>query len=297
MDFNLEHLRAFICVARLENLSAAAKELGATQPNLGRQMTALQKQVRLSLFSRHSRGIRLTKQGEEFLRVCEDIVGQLAQRTDLIREKDSAPEGTLKIVTGVGTTEAILDNLPQFSQKFPKVDFSFLSTTEIYQFLTGDADVGIIPISYSDPEITQHLLYELNLRIYASPKYLKEHSTPKSLEDLNSHKLIVYSGGDRALEEINIHLYKSNKNLHPFIKVNNGISLRKALLNGLGIGPYGYEENLVKTNFLVDLFPDMADHKIPYYFTYHRRLEGSPKVQAFHEFMNQIAKIWQRPIL
>ena len=131
MAFNLEHLRSFVVVAREGNLSSAAKLLGTTQPNLGRQMTSLQNEVRLTLFSRHSRGVRLTKQGEDFLTVCEDIVGQLAQRTDLIREKDSAPEGNLKIVTGVGTTEAILHNLPLFSQKFSKINFTFLSMTEI----------------------------------------------------------------------------------------------------------------------------------------------------------------------
>ncbi len=55
LDFNLDRLRSFIVVARTGNLSAAAKELGTTQPNLGRQMTALEKEVRLTLFSRHSR--------------------------------------------------------------------------------------------------------------------------------------------------------------------------------------------------------------------------------------------------
>ncbi len=61
MDFNLERLRTFIVVARAGTLSAAARELGTTQPNVGRQMSALEKEVRLVLLSRHSRGLRLTK--------------------------------------------------------------------------------------------------------------------------------------------------------------------------------------------------------------------------------------------
>ena len=63
MDFNLHHLRSFIIVARTGNLSAAAYELNTTQPNLGRQMTALEKEVNLVLFARHPRGLGLTKQG------------------------------------------------------------------------------------------------------------------------------------------------------------------------------------------------------------------------------------------
>ena len=183
MDFNLDKLRAFIVVARMGNLSSAAKELGTTQPNLGRQMTALQNEVNLTLFFRHSRGLSLTKHGEDFLNVCKDIVGQLIQKVDIIREKDLFPEGNLKIITGLGTTEEILGSLAKFSNKFPKVDFTFLSTIEIYQFHIGEADVGIIPIYYSDPDIVQEILYESRLRIYASPYYLEKNSIPKCIED------------------------------------------------------------------------------------------------------------------
>jgi DNA-binding transcriptional LysR family regulator len=46
----LTHLKSFLTVARKGNLSAAAKELGCTQPNLGRQMTALAKEVGMEHF-------------------------------------------------------------------------------------------------------------------------------------------------------------------------------------------------------------------------------------------------------
>jgi DNA-binding transcriptional LysR family regulator len=93
LDFNLNHLRSFIVVSRTGNLSAAAKELGTTQPNLGRQMTALEKEVNLVLFVRHSRGLALTKQGQDFLDLCQRIVGQLAQETNVIRDRDLEPQG------------------------------------------------------------------------------------------------------------------------------------------------------------------------------------------------------------
>jgi hypothetical protein len=32
------------------------------------------------------------------------------------------------------------------------------------------------------------------------------------------------------------------------------------------------------------------------YYTYHKRLEGSPKVNAFHDFLKkEVVKVWQRP--
>ena len=295
MDFNLDRLRAFVIVARTGNLSAAAKELCTTQPNLGRQMTALEKEVGLTLFVRHSRGLSLTKQGEEFLALCKNIVGQIAQGIDVIREKDFEPEGSLKIGTGIGTSDTILENISEFIQKFPKIYFSFISTIDIYHFQIGDADVGIIPTVYSDPDIIQHVLYESALRIYAAPSYIETHSKPKDLSDLKHHKLISYVGNDEMSDkEINIHLQDINLHIHPLIKVNNGLALRRALLSGLGISIYEYDRRLIESNLLVDIFPDMPDKKIPYYYTYHKRLESSPKIQAFHDFMKEVVKVWER---
>jgi DNA-binding transcriptional LysR family regulator len=245
--------------------------------------------------------VNLTKKGQEFLELCQNIVGQLEQGTTIIGEKDSEPVGTLKIVTGIGTSDTILENLPIFAQQFPNVDFIFLSMTEIYQFHIGDADIGIIPVCYSDSDIVQHILYESRLRIYASPSYLAKNTAPKNLEELKSHKLIVYGGSERALNEINIHLLQqpssqnTDYNFRQFITVNNGLSLRRALITGLGIGPYEYDRELVSNNLLVDVFPDTPDYKIPYYFTYHRRLEGSQKVRAFHDFLKDVVKVWERP--
>ncbi len=299
MDFNLNHLRSFLVVARKGNLSAAAKELKTTQPNLGRQMTALSKEVGMALFDRHSRGVALTEQGQEYFDLCERIVGQLEQNTSLIREKGSEVQGTLKIVVGIGVGQVILDHLPLLSRKFPKLCFKISSMTDIFQFKIGDADVGIIPALSSDPNLVQHHLYDMDISVYASPSYLEARGVPKTFEDLYHHNIIFFSGDTPQItHSLNLHLTgdpaKDSKYTN-FMDVNNGLALRKALLNGLGIGTFCYDADLLDQKLLVDVFPDMPSRKIPYYYTYHRHLEGSPKVHAFHDFMKEIMKVWERP--
>jgi DNA-binding transcriptional LysR family regulator len=296
MDFNLDRLRSFIVVARAGNLSSAARELGTTQPNLGRQMTALEKEVRLTLFIRHSRGLGLTKHGEEFRLACQDIVGKISQIADIIREKDATPQGSLKVVSGAGMLDIILKNLPLFSKKFPDIHFDFSSVVNVYQLQIGDSDIAIMPDPISDPDFIQHHLYDMQMRIYASPSYLKEHGTPRNLEDLNSHKLVMYTGEHQ--ETFNEQLKNdTTKNIfQPFITVRNGPAMRTALLSGSGIGCYGYDQELVEKNLLIDIFPDMPDQIMPYYYTYHCRLEGSPKVQVFYDFLKEeVVTAWERP--
>jgi DNA-binding transcriptional LysR family regulator len=295
MDFNLDRLRVFIVVARTRNLSAAARELGTTQPNVGRQMVALEKEVNLVLFVRHSRGLYLTKQGEEFLKLCLDIVGQIAQRTNVIREKDFEPEGTLTIATGTGSLEDIAKSLSSFSQNHPKLNFYFSPKINVLQLQLGDADASFSPVFFSDPDLIQHHVYDMVLRIYATPTYLQSHSKLKDLDNLESHRLIAYEDENKNIFNSQIINTKTmDFYAHPFIKVNSGPSMRFCLLEHLGIGPYAYDQELEEKKLLVDVFPNMSDYKIPYYYAYHKRLDGSPKIKAFYDLLKEAIRTRQR---
>ncbi|MBM3633170.1 MAG: LysR family transcriptional regulator [Alphaproteobacteria bacterium] len=294
----LTHLKSFTVVARTKNLSKAAQEVGTTQPNLGRQMTALANEVGITLFIRHSRGISLTAEGQEFLELCQQTIGRLDQGAALIRERKLNPSGTLKIVMGTGTIDHIFRYLPALTHKYPHLNFKFMSLADVFQFQIGDADLGLVPTKFSDPDIIQHHLYDGLQRVYASPSYIKSHSSPKTFEDLKNHKLIFYNLSDpESFKSHNIlHEYRDpNNQYRAHIEVNSGTALRNALLEGLGIGSFVYERTTVEKNLLVDVFPDHPDVKIPYYFTYHKSLEGSPKIQAFYTFLKEVAEVWRRP--
>ena len=153
MNINLDILNNFVVVAKTENLSAAAKKLGTTQPNLRRQMTVLGKEIDLTLFDRHSRGVSLTDGGKQFLILCQTLLGQLKHETDLIREQTQGLNGSLRIMKFPGTTRIILDALSLFRKKHPKVQVSITSMADVSDLHMADIDVGIIPVIPNDPEL------------------------------------------------------------------------------------------------------------------------------------------------
>lgn len=302
IDFDINHLRAFMVVARKGNISEAARELGATQPNLGRQMTALSRQVGMELFIRHSRGVDLTRQGKEFFDLCQDIVGRLAQGIDIIREKDAEPQGTFNLITGLGLVELILENITSFSEKFPKLSFKWMSNVNIYKLIvssyqlqTGEADAAVIPEVIADPDFIQYPLYDTAMRVYASPHYLEMHSAPKALEDLQFHKVILYEGEKQEILNKQIINENTRNLIRPSIRLLSGPAMRMALMNGAGIGCYVYDKKIMEKGLLVDVFPDMPNHIVPYYYTYHKRLEGSPKIEVFYDFLKEITKDCEWP--
>jgi len=63
----LRHLRYFVAVAEMENVSRAALKLHVSQPALSRQIRDLEEEIGFSLLERTAKSVRLTDAGRAFL--------------------------------------------------------------------------------------------------------------------------------------------------------------------------------------------------------------------------------------
>lgn len=73
-DLRVAWLVTFLAVVRLKNRSLAAKELGITQGAVTKQIRSLEDWSRSALVWPDSAPVRLTPQGEDFVRVAEDTL-------------------------------------------------------------------------------------------------------------------------------------------------------------------------------------------------------------------------------
>lgn len=67
-------LRYFVEMANEKNMSRAAEKLHVTQPTMSRQLKELEEELGVKLFQRTNYAIRLTDEGEIFLRRAKDIL-------------------------------------------------------------------------------------------------------------------------------------------------------------------------------------------------------------------------------
>jgi len=73
----LEQLRYFLEVAKWESFSQAAEALHISQPAVSKQISNLEKYLRVTLFKRTNKGIELTEKGKEFYRKVRPLIQQL----------------------------------------------------------------------------------------------------------------------------------------------------------------------------------------------------------------------------
>ena len=115
---DLRHLRYFVAVAERGNVSRAAAALRVSQPALSRQIHDLEAELKVPLFERAGRGLRLTGAGEDLIthaRRALDLAGAFRERARAI---GSGEVGVLR----VGATPQGLQRLfPPILQRFRRL--------------------------------------------------------------------------------------------------------------------------------------------------------------------------------
>lgn len=160
---NLNNYRIFYTVASLGNISKAADKLYISQPAISKSISNLEKGLGVTLFSRTSKGVSLTEEGEILYQHIGNAFDSINQAEDEIKKIHDLGIGQLKI--GVSTSlckHILLDYLKDFIDKNPhiKVTIRCHSTRNTLNLLAeGKIDLGLIcetdiPKGFSYKELT-----------------------------------------------------------------------------------------------------------------------------------------------
>ena len=143
MDLDLRKVRYFVAVVEQESFGRAAEMLHIAQPVLSRQIRALERELKVRLFERDTRGTRLTAAGEALLEDARTLLpaAAAAQR----RTRDAAGQRTFTIgfTPGVIITPAVRE----LSRRHPDVSMEVFRSDWIHQadvIRDGQVDVGYL---------------------------------------------------------------------------------------------------------------------------------------------------------
>jgi LysR family transcriptional regulator, cell division regulator len=135
----LTDLLTFSAVARNGGITRAAEELNTVQSNVTQRVKALEAEMGVALFERHSRGMTLTGAGRRLLPYVQRMAA-LSREAVLAARDDGEPKGPLAIGS-METTAAV--RLPallaEFHRRFPAVRLT-LKTATTAELVTGVLD-------------------------------------------------------------------------------------------------------------------------------------------------------------
>lgn len=186
----IQQLRYFLAVARLNNFSRAAEQCHVSQPSLSQQVMKLEAELGERLFERTRREVRLTEAGRLLLPHAEQVMREL----ELAREKVGGTEGVLhgRIALGVIPTVApyyLPGALRAFADKFPevKVEVHEDTTAQLSRAVqTGEIDLALVSLPVEQRGLATIALFEEPLLAALPaehPLARKRRLTPADLAD------------------------------------------------------------------------------------------------------------------
>jgi DNA-binding transcriptional LysR family regulator len=118
----LRHLRYFVAVAEMENVSRAALKLHVSQPALSRQIRDLEDEIGFSLLERTAKSVRLTDAGRAFLEEARAILKQADEAVLKARAISGKLETELRVGDWpLGTGRMMPALLRAYQQAVPNV--------------------------------------------------------------------------------------------------------------------------------------------------------------------------------
>ena len=281
-----DKLKIFHNVALDLNISEAAHKMNISHSSISRQISALERDLKVSLFKRHARGLTLTEQGKILFKTAHDIFGKIALTEAKLTESKEKPTGPLTIAATVafGTTW-LAPRIEKFTNSYPEIDVSIIIENKYTDLAQGEADVALRLTEPTQMDLIRFPLYEFQFKIYSSPEYIEKFGIPKDVSELPNHKIVAFGDSvEPSIPDVNciLDLLPKNKKVKTLF-ISNMYGVMRAIGGGAGIGALP-EYMRISNNNLVPILPNADTPKTIIYFTYPPELKGSKKIEALRDF-------------
>jgi len=284
-----DKLRVFHAVAEAGSFTHAGERLNLSQSAVSRQISGLEDSLRVPLFHRHARGLKLTEQGDLLYHTAHDVFAKLAMAQARITEAKEHPQGPLKINTTVAFGSIWLTpRIKKFIELYPDIEVSLVLADTELDLSMREADAAVRLMPPKQPDLIQKHLMTVYYNVYASPEYLKKRGTPKKPEDLDDHSLVVY--GDDAkppVPNLNWLLEAGappGTRREPVLRVNSVYGIFRAVQSGLGIGAIPDYMSREVGN-LVAVLPEVRGPQLDAYFVYPEEIRNTKRIAVLRDFL------------
>ncbi|WP_338333487.1 LysR substrate-binding domain-containing protein [Acetobacter sp. LMG 32666] len=191
IEYLLRSLRILETIGRRGSFSAAATELGMTQPAISQQVAQLEGVLGLTLFRRLHRGVAPSDAGQILHTAAADVLARLHAAMQAI-DSCNAPK-SLTVLTDYGfAANWLLPRLSDFENRYPELDLCLL-TTQARQMggVSDQADLSILFGKKPDAAGGESLrLFAEEVYPICSPRYLEQMGAFATTADLVRARLL-----------------------------------------------------------------------------------------------------------
>jgi LysR family transcriptional regulator, carnitine catabolism transcriptional activator len=206
MTLSLSRLRSFVAVAGERQFRRAAERIGVSQPALSAHIRELEQDLGVALFSRTTRSVRLTAEGESFLHNAQRVLEDLNAAVLEVRERAQLKRGRLVIAaTPTAASRTLPPVIMSFARRFAGVRIRVLETnaSEVASLVgSGQADLGIGPRPEDRTDLKFSLLYRERLCAVLPRGHELARRRQVRLDELIRYPVLTMASGSAIYESI-----------------------------------------------------------------------------------------------
>jgi DNA-binding transcriptional LysR family regulator len=187
----LRLIETFLEAARRQSFSGAAKALEISPAAVSQNVKSLEDRLGARLFTRTTRSVRLTAEGERYFQRIEPALEALSGAADALAQERDEMQGWVRISSTTAFGRAVVIPLvAQFTHLNPRVRVEVSLSDEFVDLVAQGFDFavrgGVLPVN----DYISRLLVPVTPLVCAAPEYAQRFGLPQRLEDLATHRVI-----------------------------------------------------------------------------------------------------------
>lgn len=301
----LQAMQTFVRVVESGSFSAVAREAGATQSAVSKQVAALEAALGARLLNRTTRSLALTEEGERYFEQARRLVAEIVEAEALLRRGQQQLSGWLRVAAAVGFGRIkLLPLVRSFLAEHPDVRIDLKLNDGFVDLIEQGIDVAVRVGTLPDSSLVARRIGTSRRLLVAHRDYVRRHARGakalKHPDDLLHHDCLVYT----ELQSFNAWTFTAGAGasvapgtecvvrVQGRLQTNSSESIRAAVLTGMGIGysPDWLFGDELASGDVVTLLSDWQTPALPMQLVSPPQRQHSAKVRAFGE---HVARHWR----
>ncbi|WP_426235279.1 LysR family transcriptional regulator [Pararhizobium sp. DWP1-1-3] len=271
--------RTFLTVLQEGSLSAAARELGLTQPTIGRHIDALETIIGFQLFTRSPQGLIPTEAAIDLKPHAEQLAANAAALLRAATGQGGGVRGTVRIsASEVIGIEVLPPMLTALSDRHPDLVIELSLSDAVEDLLRQEADIAVRMVEPQQDALITRRIGGIPLGLHAHRRYLDKHGTPDKLEDLLEHRTIGFDRESAFVRAIRKRVPLIEL-MRPSFRADSNLAQLAAIRAGFGIGVC--QVQLARRDpDIVRLFEQEFTLPLETFVVMHENLKTTPRCRA-----------------
>lgn len=283
-------MRAFIDVVEAEGFSAAARRTGRSKALLSKYVKELEDDLGALLLNRTTRQFSMTEAGHTYYRTAADILKEIDNLSDLVRENNSDLKGKIRLSVPRTFVDAeVGQSLIDFAKEHPEVSLEIVAEDRFVDLIEESFDLAIRITKLEDSGLIARKIADFRVYACASADFVARHGPIETPQDLSRVPFIIDTNS-RWHNNVRFSSPEGTTISVPVsgpIEVNSPQATLRAAKAGLGVAiiPDFIAGPSIHSGDLVTLLEDFIAKDRGIYAVYPHRRYLPAKVRSFVDYL------------